>query len=64
MQKASGESSAVVLLSYSLAPGRQYPEQLKQGVSLLRYLVDGGKKLEDVSRNVDIGRHGWRFGGS
>ena len=52
MQKASGENSATVLLSYSLAPGRQYPEQLKQAISLLRYLVDAGKKLEDVSHSL------------
>ncbi|KAL8906377.1 MAG: hypothetical protein Q9207_002089 [Kuettlingeria erythrocarpa] len=45
IQKALPQSSSICLLSYSLAPGAQYPTQLHQAVLLLKYLVlDQGKE--------------------
>ncbi|OCK80495.1 alpha/beta hydrolase fold domain-containing protein [Lepidopterella palustris CBS 459.81] len=37
---AQGSDTAVVLLAYTLAPEASYPTQLKQGVELLRYLIE------------------------
>ncbi|KAF4629861.1 hypothetical protein G7Y89_g8280 [Cudoniella acicularis] len=55
IQKNS-DDSAVVFLSYSLAPGQQYPYQLKQVVALLAYLLEeAGKKPENARANLALG---------
>jgi acetyl esterase/lipase len=40
LQKSLGPDVSILLLAYGLAPEHTYPTQLKQGVELLRYLVE------------------------
>jgi acetyl esterase/lipase len=49
MQKEAGDDTAGIVLSYSLAPGKTYPHQLKQAIALLSHLInDAGKKPENI----------------
>jgi acetyl esterase/lipase len=49
VQKEAGDGTAGIVLSYSLAPGKQYPRQLKQAIALMSYLIiEAGKKPEDI----------------
>ncbi|PVH99806.1 alpha/beta-hydrolase [Periconia macrospinosa] len=49
VQKETGPETAGIVLSYSLAPGKHYPHQLKQSIALLSYLVnDAGKNPENI----------------
>lgn len=49
VQKEAGDGTAGIVLSYSLAPGKPYPHQLKQAVVLMSYLInEAGKKPEDI----------------
>lgn len=44
-------NTAVVVLSYSLAPEYPYPTQLQQATALVRYLIEeAGKRPENVGR--------------
>ena len=45
-------NAAVVILSFSLAPGGQYPLQIRQAVGLIDWLLSHGKKPGDVMSNV------------
>ncbi|KAF2655212.1 alpha/beta-hydrolase [Lophiostoma macrostomum CBS 122681] len=49
VQKEAGDDTAGVVLSYSLAPGKQYPHQLKQAIGLMSHLINEmGKKPENI----------------
>jgi acetyl esterase/lipase len=49
IQQEAGNDTAGVILSYSLAPGKQYPHQLRQAVALIFHLVtEAGKKPENI----------------
>ena len=45
---AKDHSISVVVVSYTLAPGGQYPLQVKQAAEALSHVLDQGKKPEDV----------------
>ncbi|KAL9014488.1 MAG: hypothetical protein Q9173_000868 [Seirophora scorigena] len=50
IKQALPPTSAICLLSYSLAPDAHYPVQLHQAVLLLKYLVDDqGKQPENIN---------------
>lgn len=46
--------ASVVILSFSLAPGGQYPLQLKQAAGLLDWLLSHGKQPGDVRYLLDF----------
>ncbi|MCJ1462247.1 hypothetical protein MMC07_000847 [Pseudocyphellaria aurata] len=49
LKESVSDDLAVVVLQYSLAPGGQYPLQLRQGVELLRHIIhDADKKASNV----------------
>lgn len=49
VQQKAGDDTAGIVLSYSLAPTKSYPHQLRQGVALISYLIhEAGKKPEDI----------------
>ncbi|KAF1961787.1 alpha/beta hydrolase fold protein [Byssothecium circinans] len=49
VQKEAGDDTAGIVLSYSLAPGKPYPHQLKQAVALMSHLInEAGKKPENI----------------
>lgn len=50
LKDSVSDDLAVVVLQYSLAPGGQYPLQLRQAVELLRYIIhDADKKASNVN---------------
>lgn len=55
VQTAAGDDVAVAFLSYSLCPQKHYPEQVKQAISLVAYLVNNaGKNPENVILCIDM----------
>ncbi|CAI6336179.1 unnamed protein product [Periconia digitata] len=49
VQEKAGKNTAGVVLSYSLAPEKQYPHQLKQVIALISYLINEAcKKPENI----------------
>jgi acetyl esterase/lipase len=49
VQKEAGDDLAGTVLSYSLAPGKPYPQQLKQAIALMSHLInEAGKKPESI----------------
>lgn len=49
VQSGEGKSFAAFVPSYTLAPHARYPTQLREGLEVLQYLVEGeGKLLENI----------------